>query len=77
MCNSTNLSLPFNLMTHYFDTSPIQAGNPCPHYCFHFSFPNLNFTPLSHFNQVSPSLSQALHSLNPNCASTTLSTSTV
>ncbi|KAL4598906.1 hypothetical protein ACB092_11G090900 [Castanea dentata] len=63
-------------MTHYFDTSPIQAGNLCPHYCFHFSFPNLNFTPLSDFNRVSPSLSQALHSLNSGCSSTILSTST-
>ena len=36
-----------------------------------------SMAPLSHFNRVSPSLSVALHSLNPDCASTDLSTSTL
>ena len=56
VCNSTNPSHPFNPMTHYFDTSPEHAGNPCAHSRFHFSFPFLNFTktlsPLSHFNRA-------------------------
>ena len=56
VCNGTNPSHPFNPMTHYFNTSPGHAGNPCAHSRFHFSFPFLNFTktlsPLSYFNRA-------------------------
>ena len=54
-CNRTNPILPFNPMVNYFDTSPVQVGNPCLTSIFVSASQNLNF---------SPSLSLTLHSLN-------------
>ena len=81
VCNTSNSSHPFNPMTPYFDTSSGHASNPCAHSRFQFSFPFLNFIKLSllflNTSELYPSLSLTLHSLNPDYASTTLSTSTL